>query len=665
MSYVKCCMKHARFEQLRLGSIRPTGWLKELFERNKAGMGGKMPEIEPELIGKAYRSPDCHSRFQAGWTSEIAGTYWTGLIQLAFTLDDAELKRQAENWVCDVIARQEEDGFLGVHRPEDNRFEDYCAWGNNWGYRALLCYYDATGDESVLSAVHRALLWFVNNWTDGKKTAYVGPVITDSMVTVYHLTGDQRLLEWAEEYKKWLSDSHDEFYHGEKSICRARLNYFDDHVVAFGENVKNPAVLYTATGDEDELAASRSGFRQIFDRGWQVTGAPSSHSEHFSPPSCILETEYCNFATFLNSFAWMGKITGEAAWFDRMEKILFNGAQGARLKDEKGIAYMSCPNQCSATSTDGSYNSYMTVAKRIFAPNYYVSCCPMQSVRIYPEYVRNAFFWNGEALYAAVYGPMSVIPEQGIEITEETDYPFDETLRLRFRCQDTWCHALVLRRPDWCKSYRIILNGESVAAEEDSCWLKIDGPWNDGDCLEVTFKMEAVLAPVKDAWFPIEPLRAYSYGPLLFCHEFPSTIREMAEYPPIYLQSNPAAICPVSEEGQDVVKPVSPSKEYPWYDVYVEKFDDLQWYAVPRNAKDGNGITVIRNAASSYPWDDSPVRLRVPLIRATKSWDRCGTFLTMPYENPVHPDDGANVEIVELVPFGCTLLRQSCFPVSE
>jgi len=35
----------------------------------------------------------------------------------------------------------------------------------------------------------------------------------------------------------------------------------------------------------------------------------------------------------------------------------------------------------------------------------------------------------------------------------------------------------------------------------------------------------------------------------------------------------------------------------------------------------------------------------------------------MPYGNPVVPDEGARTEIVELVPFGCTTLRLTCFTV--
>lgn len=667
MSYVGCKFGSAKLTSLKLGSIQARGWLKELLERNKAGMGGSMPEIEPELIGKAYRSRDCHSHFMAGWTAEIAGTYWLAAIQLAFTLNDPEFIARVTAWVHDVVALQDEDGFLGIHRPEDNRYEDYCAWGNNWCYRALLSYYDATGEQPVLEAVHRALLWFVRNWTGDKKTSYASGVITDSMVTVYHLTGDKRLCDWAEEYDKWLSDGHDEFHHGEKAFTRPKLNFFDDHLVGHGEFLKNPALLYTASGDLSKLAASLSGFRQVFTQGWQVTGAPSSNSEHCSPPSCILETEYCNFATYSNSFAWMGEITGEPMWFDRMEKILFNGALGARMKNEKAIAYMSCPNQSSATSTDGSYNTYMTVAKRIYAPNYYVSCCPMQSIRIFPEYIRNTCYIDAEGtLCLAAYGPLTIYPEPGITITEDTEYPFEETVRLHINCQGQWNKKLKFRKPEWCQRFSIKLKSKIVSPiDNGDGWLALEGDWNDGDCVEITFFMEVQLAPVEDVWFPKEPLRAYSYGPLLFCHAFPCSIHPLTEYPPIYLQANPAAKCPVSGDGcQPTKKTISPSEKYPWYDISVDDFNDLQWYAIPGNAKNGEGIFLKRQQQQGYPWENSPVRLFVPLIRATNSWDRCGTLLAMPFGNPVAPDEGSSIELVELVPFGCTILRQACFPVT-
>lgn len=37
----------------------------------------------------------------------------------------------------------------------------------------------------------------------------------------------------------------------------------------------------------------------------------------------------------------------------------------------------------------------------------------------------------------------------------------------------------------------------------------------------------------------------------------------------------------------------------------------------------------------------------------------------LPYGNPITPDEGAKIESVELVPFGCTVLRMACFTICK
>jgi len=57
----------------------------------------------------------------------------------------------------------------------------------------------------------------------------------------------------------------------------------------------------------------------------------------------------------------------------------------------------------------------------------------------------------------------------------------------------------------------------------------------------------------------------------------------------------------------------------------------------------------------------------VPMVRSQKHAYPCHfgsqTHTLLPYGNPVDPDEGAQVENVELVPFGCTVLRLACFTV--
>ena len=141
-----------RLHKLPLGSIVAKGWLREQLLRSKAGMGGYLDVLEPDMIANTFisysafkrlpwSSEDADPTFAAGWSSEISGTYWTGLVQLAYTLNDAELIAKAEKWVEGVLKHQEPDGYLGGYPKETtDRNADYNPWGSAWCYRALLAY---------------------------------------------------------------------------------------------------------------------------------------------------------------------------------------------------------------------------------------------------------------------------------------------------------------------------------------------------------------------------------------------------------------------------------------------------------------------------------------------------------------------------------------------
>ena len=158
---------YQKLSKLPLGRITARGWLQEQLLRSKEGTGGHLDELEPDMIATTFinysafkRMPgatkDADPTFAAGWSSEISGTYWTGLVQLAFTLNDPELIAKAERWVNGVLAHQEPDGYMGGYPPHTDRKADYNAWGTAWCYRAMLSYYEATGRQDVLEAVNQS-----------------------------------------------------------------------------------------------------------------------------------------------------------------------------------------------------------------------------------------------------------------------------------------------------------------------------------------------------------------------------------------------------------------------------------------------------------------------------------------------------------------------------
>ena len=96
------------YSEMKLGAIRPEGWLKEMLTRQRDGMTSRMDVLYPSVMGS-----------RNGWLGGDGdqwerGPYWIdGLIPLAYILDDEQLKQKAQPWVEWALASQQEDGFFG------------------------------------------------------------------------------------------------------------------------------------------------------------------------------------------------------------------------------------------------------------------------------------------------------------------------------------------------------------------------------------------------------------------------------------------------------------------------------------------------------------------------------------------------------------------------
>ena len=161
--------KYQKWERFPLGAIRAESFLREQLLRGKDGMAGHLYELEPKMI----YDPFVHKTYvpawgdgdQSGWGAEISGNFWTGYIEHAFTLGDDEMIATATDWVNKMLKNQKADGYLGTYFEEDaDIYQDYNAWGTSCVMAGLIAFYEATGREDVLTAVHRCMLWFVEKW---------------------------------------------------------------------------------------------------------------------------------------------------------------------------------------------------------------------------------------------------------------------------------------------------------------------------------------------------------------------------------------------------------------------------------------------------------------------------------------------------------------------
>ena len=658
-------------EPLKPGEIVARGWLKGQLELSLAGMGGHLGEIEPDQMEKPYITRDYDpangARGIVGWCAEMGGEYAFGTAMLAYALDDPALIAKAAARVKAAMALQEPNGYLGAYRPRDDRQKDYNAWGCHWFYNTMLLEYYRTGDQAILDAVHRGLLWFVQNWSGEKKTDYAGPTIIEPASVVYKLTGDRRLLDFCEEYAVWLDKPG---RRNDATFTTFPLKRHGYHVAAIAARLKVPAALAYASGKRAFLDAALKSHGDFHDGvGWQATYAPCADGEWVAAPSCVGETEYCDFIFYQQLFAWFASLTGDVGFADATERLVFNAAQGARAKDERTIGYMTSPNQWYATLDSSRWGPEPFY--HVYAPNMNAACCPANSISLYPFYVLNAVSREGRDLRIMNYGPYDVrtkIDGADVCVASETDYPFGQRVTLRVKAKG-WKGALRLRRPAWAECVNVLRNGGRVATCCDrntgrvaTCCdriITIPGPWNaDEELITVDFGWNPVVRTIRDRDFDKDPLKTVEWGALVFAQPVAEKWSRVERPKPGW--------------GKDSAPPQP--KDWPWLAISCEK--EPVAYALPQGLSPAD-IRVERTGAAGLPWQKPPVKLVVPMLRATAAYPAKnrrepgtgskykGTHTPLPSAGLVNPDPGATPEPVELVPFGATCLRTTCFPMAR
>ena len=638
-----------------LGAIHAKGYLQDQMLLGKDGMSGHLYELEPEMLAapfiRDFHVPTWTSHESLGWGAEIAGSYWNGYIQFAFTLNDAEMIAIATKWVNDVLAKQREDGYLGTYYHEgDLIHDDYNAWGTACAARGLIAFYEATQRKDVLDALHRAMLWFCQHWAGDQKTCYAGGFIIEPMIAIYHLTQDQRLLDFSEDYLDFLCRNNI-FGNSYKQMLEDSYHYNANHTAGLGNNVRLPALVYTATGNEEYLQATLKRLQKFREKSLHVTGAPVSPNEYLGPVSSTADSEYCGFAFFNASYSYLSAITGEAKYGDYMEQQFYNAAQGARKKDEKAIAYMSAPNQIYATDHSSAV-SHLTDGQ-VYAPCYPVSCCPVNSVAVVPEFIRGMFLRDAQDnVYVTVYGP-SELKYQDLHVVQKTLYPFRNQSVIEILCNKEF--SLALRIPQWAEGYSVRLNGEIIeVAPDENGYTAITRAWESGDVVQVDFQASVKVVTVDDSDAGSKYPLAVTYGPLVYAYHVPEDWRAIPG------------------------RPTTPLPEgWSWYNVYpkfeeadVEDFHEklglrkkqFSWNIALDESLCADDFTIEEVQTDGYVWSNPPIRLHTHCYKAPD--------LNAPYQEKTVEPFGRYQYVTDklpltLVPYGCTNLRITYFPRAD
>jgi hypothetical protein len=349
------------------------------------------------------------------------------------------------------------------------------------------------------------------------------------------------------------------------------------------------------------------------------------------------------------TYSELALATGKAKYGDYMEELFYNGAQGARKKDEHAIAYLNSANQIYAHRHSSTAQHDM----QVYAACYPTACCPVNSVRLVPEFVRAMMLTDDNGnIYTNIYGPCSMNYD-GISILEKTMYPFRNNVSFEINAEREF--SLFLKVPEWALGYTVTIDGKVISLKADERgYMMINIPTGSSEA-SVNFEAKPQIIHLDDSdtckKYPI----AFKYGALLFCYHIPevwksSKVRAGLKQPPEEWGWFSAA--PYYEEAdvRDVHEQIGLRRyQYSWNVAVDENItpDELEVELIESN---------------EYVWSCAPIRLHTTCYKAPYLCSPYPLRTFEPFEDRQLVTD--KLELV-LEPYGCSNLRITYFPRAD
>ena len=400
-----------------------------------------------------------------------------------------------------------------------DKHEMYCA---GHMIEAGVAYYKATGKRKLLDVCIRMTDHMMSIFGPGKRDWVPGhEEIELALVKLYQTTGEQKYLDFAD----WLIEERGHG-HGSKGGEGEwdPFYYQDDKPVREMSDIAGHAVrcMYLYCGMADVAALKQdSGYIESLNRLWDdvvlrnmyITGGigSSRHNEGFTEDYDLPNLDaYCETCASVGMVLWnqrMNQFTGDSKYIDVLERSMYNGALAGISLEGDRFFYVN------PLESKGDHHRQAW---------YGCACCPSQISRFLPSIGNYIYGTSNEAIWVNLYiGNSTEINTDNTNVTlrQETNYPWDGTVKLTVTPSNPLKKEIRLRIPSWCEQYTLSVNGQLVKAPTEKGYAVLNKEWKQGDVISLSMEMPVKLMTADPRVKQNIGKRAIQRGPLVYCME--------------------------------------------------------------------------------------------------------------------------------------------------
>ena len=474
------------------------------------------------------------------WQTEFWGKYMHAAAPFWVYTGDAQLERNIEYGLANVLKSQEPGGYIGNY-PDDVRCDKgWDVWGMKYTLLGLIHYYDAFRERNpenakkALAAAERLCDYLIAEigpngkrgrvlWETGAWGGLPSSSILEPVVWLYNRTKEQRFLDFATFVVKGMSEPEN----GPRLIDLAlkgvsvadRNSYMTDKAPKHSHPNRSKAYemmscyqglveYYETTGRKDCLDAAVAAADQIIRDEINIAGGCAcaeiwfhgAKKQHL-PYTHLQET--CVTITWMRLVEKLLALTGDPKYADELEKTFYNIYLASM--------HPSCAEFAAYTPLNGTRwhchdHCYM-----------HTDCCNANGPRGFLAFLRAMFSAKDDTAYLNFYvsGKETVtLPKSGVKVAFDsyTVYPSGSGFRLVNHTEGEPRFTLALRIPAWSEKTAVTVNGKAVEGVKPGAYCRIDRTWKVSDVVEV--KLDMTVRP-----HFLDHAVAYTSGPIALARD--------------------------------------------------------------------------------------------------------------------------------------------------